>query len=199
LAVLQPLATRPDPAAPAERVYVCQATALPKATTALAWWDPRQYWRELRTRNVRPSAFVRALVVAWYNTLQRCIRGWEYPYVAGKLDRTPSRTLGLRPGERVRVRSRKEILATLDTWRKNRGLRFDVEMVPYCGQEYRVLRRVTQIIEERTGRMIQLPGDCIVLDGVTCRGYLSRKRLFCPRNIYPYWREIWLERVESVQ
>jgi len=195
-ALLEMLTTRLDPTTPGAQVYVCQATELPGATAPLPWWDPRQYLRELRTGNVRLGAFVRSLALSWYNALQRRLGGWEYPYVAGKLERTPSRVLGLKPGERVRVRSRREILATLDTWRKNRGLRFDVEMVPYCGGEFRVLRRVTQIIEERTGRMIHLPGECVVLEGVTCRGYLSRKRLFCPRNIYPFWREIWLERVE---
>src|SRR6266550_1781771 len=72
---------------------------------------------------------------------------------------------------------------------------FDAEMVPYCGGEYRVLRRVTQIIKESSGKMMQLPGECVILEGVVCQGCLSRDRLFCPRSIYPYWREIWLERV----
>jgi hypothetical protein len=34
-----------------------------------------------------------------------------------------------------------------------------------------------------------------VLEQVWCSGELSKYRLFCPRAIYPYWREIWLERV----
>jgi hypothetical protein len=59
-----------------------------------------------------------------------------------------------------------------------------------------VLRRVEQIIDERTGRMMRLPNDCIVLDGVVCPGRLSERRLFCPRAIYPFWREIWLQRID---
>jgi hypothetical protein len=193
---LEGLTTRPVPASADERVYVCQATELPRATTALAWWDPRQYWRELRSRNVGLGTFLQTLATAGFNLIQRRLGRLPYPRIFGTLEgRTPSRRLDLQPGERVRVRSREEIMATLNTKQRNRGMWFDVEMVAYCGGEYRVLRRVTQIINERTGKMMQLPGDCIILDGVVCKGYLSRNRLFCPRSIYPYWREIWLERV----
>jgi len=189
------LTTRSDPASAHDRLFVCQATELPQAATPLAWWDPRQYVRELLSGNVGFRQFIRAIAIAWFNAIQRRRGGGEYPFIAGKLDKTPSRPLDLQPGERVRVRSRDEIVATLNTRQRNRGLWFDVEMVPYCGGEYRVLRRITQIVDERTGKMMRLPGDCIVLDGVVCGGCLSRNRLFCPRSIYPYWREIWLERV----
>ena len=40
--------------------------------------------------------------------------------------------------------------------------------------------------------MVQIPGDCIVLDGGACTGAFNRA---CPRSDFPYWREIWLERV----
>jgi hypothetical protein len=193
---LEGLTTRPDAEATDDRVFVCQATELPRATTLMSWWDPRQYVRELFTGNVPVGTFIRALATAWYNAVQRRLGRRPYPDVAGALARTPTGRLDLRPGERVRVRSSAEIQATLNPQRRNRGLLFDVEMVPYCGGEYRVQRRVTQIINERTGKMMQLPGDCLILDGVVCRGYLSRKRLFCPRSIYPYWREIWLQRVD---
>ena len=194
-AELEALTTRATPGSDDAALFVCQATELPRAGTPLAWWDPRQYIRELRSGNVRFGTFIRALAISWFNALQRLRGGVEYPHVAGRLDKTPSRPLDLQPGERVRVRPREEIVATLNTKKRNRGLWFDVEMVPYCGGEYRVLRKVKHIVDERTGKMIQLPGDCIVLDGVVCQGCLSRNRLFCPRSIYPYWREIWLERV----
>jgi hypothetical protein len=138
------------------------------------------------------------LGIAWFNGVQRLRNGTVYPSFRGTLQRTPSGQLNLRPGERVRVRSLREIEATLSTKRRNRGLTFDREMICYCGGEYRVLRRVTKIINEGTGKMMDLPGDCLILDGVTCRGHLSPGRLFCPRSIYPFWREVWLERVEDV-
>ena len=69
-------------------------------------------------------------------------------------------------------------------------------MVPYCGGTFTVQRRVQKIINERSGKMMSLPGECIVLDDVVCSGRFSRWRLLCPRAITPYWREIWLEPVD---
>ena len=68
-------------------------------------------------------------------------------------------------------------------------------MVPYCGGTYQVLKRVNKILDERTGKMREMKGPCIVLDSVVCQSRYSGCRMFCPRAIYPYWREIWLERV----
>lgn len=66
-----------------------------------------------------------------------------------------------------------------------------------CGGTYRVQRRVTRIIEEHTGRMLAMKNPCVVLDGVYCTGETPEERLFCPRAVVIYWREIWLERVKT--
>jgi hypothetical protein len=76
-------------------------------------------------------------------------------------------------------------------------MRFDAEMVPYCGRTYRVLRRVTKIVNEKTGELQELKNPCIILDGVVCQSRYSECRLFCPRSIYSYWREVWLEKVSG--
>ena len=109
--------------------------------------------------------------------------------------RTESAPLALQPGDWVRVRSRNEIAGTLDRSGKTRGLWFDHEMIRYCGGTYRVKRPVRHIIDEGSGRMIDISTDCFVLDGVVCTGECSRARWFCPRGIYPFWREAWLQRV----
>ena len=70
---------------------------------------------------------------------------------------------------------------------------FDAEMLKYCGRQARVLRRVEQIIDERSGKMMRFKNPCIILEDVICTSDYHR---LCPRGIYPYWREIWLERVE---
>ena len=72
--------------------------------------------------------------------------------------------MNLQPGELVCVKSYQEILATLDTDNKNRGLYFDAEAVPYCGGSYRVLRRLSKILDERTGKLIKLQNESITLD-----------------------------------
>jgi hypothetical protein len=91
----------------------------------------------------------------------------------------------------VQVRSREEIAATLDVSSKKRGCRFDVEIIPFCVGTFLVLRRAERIINERTGGMMGLPGDCILLlAGISSSDELSTGGLFHPASIYPDWREI---------
>lgn len=184
--------------ADAEQRYCCQATELLRATTPLWWWDPRQYAKDLSSRNIRLRDFVRYGIIAVFNLVMRLHwRGRPYPYIRGVAgEKTPTAELNLQPGELVQVRSKNEIMRTINENSRNRGLSFDVEMVPFCGRTFRVLRRIERIIDEKTGRMIHPHNACLILEGVTCSGCLSTNRLFCPRTIYPYWHEIWLKRVE---
>jgi hypothetical protein len=180
--------------------YSCQATELLKATTPLRWWDPGQYLKDVRSGNVRLGVLIRHVLLAAYNSVMRL--HWrarmypQYPSVRGLAgEKTPKAVLDLQPGELVEVRSKDEIMRTISARQRNRGLWFDVEMLQFCGKTCRVLRRVERIINEKTGKMTNLPNDCIILDDVVCSGCYSKDRLFCPRSIYPYWREIWLKRV----
>lgn len=184
----------------AEERYTCQATMLREATRSLRWWDPWHYVKDLTSRNVRLVDLVRYLIIAGFNAVMRLHwRGRPYPYIRGRAGaKTPTEELNLQPGELVQVRSKDEIMRTINEHNRNRGLSFDAEMVPYCGRTFRVLSRVEKIINENTGKMMRLHSDCIILEGVICSGCLSTNRLFCPRSIYPYWREIWLKRVEQV-
>jgi hypothetical protein len=178
--------------------YRCQATEMLQATTPLQWWDPRHYMKDLTSGNVRLVDFIRYVIIAAFNVVMRLHwRGRPYPYIRGLANgKTSTAVLNLQAGELVQVRSRDEIMHTLNEHNRNRGLSFDMEMAPYCGRFFRVLRRVERIINDRTGKMIRMPNACLILEGVTCTGCLSRNRLFCPRSIYPYWHEIWLKRVE---
>src|SRR5262249_55168967 len=109
---------------------------------------------------------------------------------------TPSERLELQPGDVVKVRRASEIAATLDKDGKNRGLSFEREMLSYCGRTLRVKDRVRRIIDDKTGRMLNIPKDSLILDGVVCSGERTAGAWFCPRQIYPFWREAWLRRVE---
>jgi len=203
----------PQETADGEPTYRCQTTELLKFTSPLRWWDLRQYIADVTSRNVKLSEICRAaafhlfmlvlkigaynFLTSLYDRFQRIRGGVPFPYRQGRLkSTTPALPLALRDGEAVRVKSHAEILETLNTQNKNRGLFFDAEMVRYCGGSYHVLRKVERIIEEKTGKMKKLPNDCIILDGVTCRAHFSNLRLFCPRAIYPFWRQAWLKREE---
>ena len=196
--------------------YVCQATQLPYATTRLAWWDVRQYVEDYRSGNVSLWQIICGGIYSLYYALSQAgiglgpamrwfydkfhpwWRGTPFPRRTGSIpegESTPTLTLNLQPGELVRIKSHAEILETLNTASRNRGLYWDAEEVPYCGGTYRVLKRVTKIIDEKTGKMRDMKNPCIVLDSVVCQSRYSQCRMFCPRSIYAYWREIWLERV----
>jgi hypothetical protein len=198
--------------APGEVRYTCQATELKRASAYLAWWDPRQYVKDLRSGNVGLFKMIRVFLywifedfvvgrmrggtrlVPPYNLIQR-LRGGEQLYLReGALNKTPTEELGLQPGEMVQVKRYEEILGTLDEHNKNRGMRFDVEMVKYCGGTYRVLARVNQIIDHHSGKMLKLPTVSIILKDVTVVGDHHR---FYPQNEFPFWREIWLRRVSE--
>jgi hypothetical protein len=199
--------------------FVCQATQIPAATESLPWWEWRQYVEDLTSGNVSLGRMARGflymfyqhrvvtfryrfapLMRSLYDIFQRLWGGIPYPRRHGTIPigkPTPTLELHLQPGEWVRVKSYKAILATCDQADKNRGMKFDAEMVPYCGRTYRVLKRATKILNEKTGRIQELKNPCIILDGVVCQSRYSECRLFCPRSIYSYWREIWLERVSE--
>jgi hypothetical protein len=123
----------------------------------------------------------------------RIADGLPYPFFRGTGPGPKPEPLRLQPGELVEVKSKDEIMAALGPNGKNRGLIFDVEMLPYCGRRARVVKSVEKIIEEHTGRMLRLR-DCVILDQVTCVGRYHR---FCPRAIHIYWREAWLRRVNE--
>ena len=88
-------ATR-KPSSGGEVRYRCQATDLLLATSPMAWWDPRQYLRDARSRNVRVrellgaagyKLFTLALrvggyraLVALYNRLQTWRGGQLFPF-----------------------------------------------------------------------------------------------------------------------
>ena len=55
--------------------------------------------------------------------------------------------------------------------------------------------RVTKIIHEQSRKMQEMKTPCIILEDVTCQARYSACRMHCPKGMYPYWREIWLERV----
>jgi hypothetical protein len=206
-------AVEPPVAADAGPRYSCQATELNHASTVLPWWDLRQYVQDLWTGNVKPYEILRALTfwmylklrrlpgyrlwVRLYDTLIEGRGGIPFPFRTGSCTKTPSGPLGLEPGELVYTKTQSEILQTVNARNRNRGLSYDEEMVGYCGGTYRVQRRIERIINEGTGQMMQFGSDCVVLDGVYCRSRFKNKRLFCPRSIEAYWRELWLTRADE--
>ncbi|HEY6005006.1 MAG TPA: hypothetical protein VIV57_19165 [Anaeromyxobacter sp.] len=178
--------------------YRCQATELPRATVRLRTLDPRPYLRELTCGNVSLGRFLRVTArAAIEEPLARLGLVADVPVKGTSPSSPKTEQLGLGPGEWVQVRSAAEIEGTLNDKGKNRGLWFDREMLAFCGRTFRVRRRITKIVDDRTGELIEMKSDCVTLEGVVCSGDRSLARWFCPRQIYPYWREGWLRRAEA--
>jgi hypothetical protein len=176
----------------------CQATDMVAASLKLSTMDPRPYLREYTSQNVSVRTFTR--VMARAAVMQPLHKVGLLPSVPVRGTATKSPTappLQLQPGDWVRVKSKPQIEEMLTDKGMNKGLWFDREMIPFCGNVYRVRQRVRRIVDERTGKMIEFGTDCITLDGVVCSGELSTARWFCSRQIFPYWRECWLERVDG--
>ena len=55
---------------------------------------------------------------------------------------------------------------------------------------------VSLIIVDKSRKMRALKNDSVILEGVICGGRYKAGLSVCPRSNYPYWREIWLERVD---
>lgn len=201
--------------------YSCQATRLPEYTTPLRWWHPGQYVEDITSGNHSVRAMlsgfsyflfrlvlrlapwrVRNHLVRVYDQLQRKRRGVPYPRKHGSIAQgklTPTDNLDLKPGDLVRVKPYTEILDTLNQANKNRGLYFDAEMVPYCGATCRIRSRVERFLDEKTGKMIHLKRPAWTLEGVWCRSQYSECRLACPRSIYSWWRDVWLEKLPATE
>jgi hypothetical protein len=206
---------------PGDVRYSCQATELPRYTTFLPWWDFRQYVEDYTSGNASLGRMARGFAYLSYFYLTQAARnkigrpfrwiydriqerrgGTPWPRRRGTIpehETTPTLALNLQPGELVRVKSHQEILSTVQVGGRNRGLLFDGEMVPFCGREYRVKTRVSRFIEEKTGKMTTMKTPAVILDHVWCQARYSSCRMFCPRSIYSWWREAWLERVTDVR
>ena len=102
----------------------------------------------------------------------------------------------LRVGDGVQVKSKEEILATLDKRGRLEGLPFMPEMLKYCGHRYKVYKRA-----EKTGQYSNFPGygsrrmfSTVFLEGLRCDGEYHNE---CDALCLLYWKEAWLKKVDG--
>jgi hypothetical protein len=189
-----------------ENRYFCQSTQLHRATEAFPGsaklWRLRVINREVRNGDRSVGEILRLLLLWSWQRVLRVAHGQRWLH--GPHDRAPSVSLGLRPGDSVRIKSRAEVRATLDGRRGNRGLRVCYEMTRHCGGQAEVRDRVDRLIDERTGEMREIR-DTVSLQNVRKRGktfpdsqcLCADETGDCPRGELMYWREIWLERANG--
>jgi hypothetical protein len=45
--------------------------------------------------------------------------------------------------------------------------------------------------------MIEIKASCVILESAAARPITIRAANYVPKSMYPYWREIWLERIDD--
>jgi hypothetical protein len=170
--------------------FRCQATELGAASRQSSPLHFDQYLVEHRTNGrswISIARFIANLV------FKKALRRSDH--AAGPCKRTPVDALNLQAGDQVKVKSFEKIVETLDGRGCNRGLWFDLaEMKPFCGKTLTVTRRIDRIINEGSGELLEMKVPSVVLNETQCSGIHRR---FCSRAMLHFWREVWLERVDS--
>jgi hypothetical protein len=108
--------------------------------------------------------------------------------ISGEKART---RLGLKAGEWVTVRSKEEILATLDDRARLEGMPFQPEMFAHCGKRYqvgKVAHKTCDTVHHTGSRSVP---DAVHLEGLRCDGSAHNG---CQARCLMFWKEAWLER-----
>ena len=102
--------------------------------------------------------------------------------------------LHLRIGETVTVKSRAEILATLDGRGERSSLPFMPEMLQFCGRRFTVYRRAGKFCDTKDWTGMHRLDATVHLEGLRCDGQAHGG---CQAACLLYWKESWLKRVDD--
>src|SRR3954470_14196478 len=100
-----------------------------------------------------------------------------------------SMSLNLRAGELVEIRSKEEILATLDSQAQLDGLPFMPEMFAYCGKRLRVFKRAHKTCDPPNGMQGRRMERAVHLEDIRCDGAGHGG---CQAGCLIFWKEAWL-------
>jgi hypothetical protein len=182
----------------------CQLYSLPEAGRGFTRMDHLGQWTR-RTLGRAKSRVTWAFGFAVRNTRRllfepavllqkaRAARSGPAPSAAGQVAPAP---LDLREGERVRVKSLKEIEATLDGTGAFERLTFMPIQEQFCGREFVVRQRIDRFFDERAGKMLRTR-RMVILEDVFCQPPADGRTEYsgCQRSCFIFWKDAWLERV----
>src|SRR5262245_24214268 len=101
----------------------------------------------------------------------------------------------LRAGDWVQVRTKEEILSTLDAKGRLDELPFMPEMLRYCGKTMRVGKRAHKTCDPALGIGGRKMESTVHLENIRCDGSAHDG---CEAGCLIFWKEAWLRRIESV-
>jgi hypothetical protein len=108
--------------------------------------------------------------------------------------RSDKSRMSFKVGDLVEVKSFEEIFETLDKEGRHRGLSFTKEMIPFCGKQFKIFKKLERIVLESTGEMRRMRTPTYLLEGVFCDGSFHGN---CDRACFAFWREVWLKPVSE--
>ena len=173
------------------RVEGCQLPNVPGLAVGTIPLPAGSPVRRLKAALARPW---NATVKKWLKRANTTWLEWRGPSAAplpaqDSVGRNP-----LAKGDLVRVRSREEILATLDRFCELKGCAFLPQMWNYCGTEQRVFCYMQRFLDERDYKMKKVQG-VVLLDSLYCNGTIVFGG--CDRSCFLFWREEWLEKIPA--
>jgi hypothetical protein len=105
-----------------------------------------------------------------------------------------SESLRLKAGEFVEVRTKEEILATLDAKGCLEELPFMPEMFKYCGSRQRVFKRAHKTCDSVNWTGGRRMKDAVHLETIRCDGQAHGG---CQAQCLIFWKEAWLKRASE--
>lgn len=172
----------------------CQLVNLPQVAEQSIWVEKQTLSSQIKRLLAKPwnytiKPWLKLFIKQTTGTRNR-LNTKDLPVTMAKPTRE---VVHLQIGDRVRVRSREEILAMLDQWKEYRGCAFLENMWQYCGSEQHVFRVMERFLDERDYRVKKTKG-LVLLDGLYCEGTPVFGR--CDRSCLLFWREEWLDKIE---
>lgn len=103
-------------------------------------------------------------------------------------------SLHLASGDWVQVRSKEEILSTLDKNAQLERMPFMPEMFAFCGKRFQVGKRAHKTCDPMNGLQIRRLPNSVHLDGLRCDGSAHAG---CQAGCLYFWKESWLQPVDG--
>lgn len=103
-------------------------------------------------------------------------------------------SLHLASGDWVQVRSKEEILSTLDQNGQLERMPFMPEMFAFCGKRFQVGKRAHKTCDPMNGLQIRRLPNSVHLEGLRCDGSAHAG---CQAGCLYFWKESWLQPVDG--
>ena len=100
-----------------------------------------------------------------------------------------------REGDVVRVRSKSDVLSSVDTPNKFLESLFVDQILDYCGKQFKVYKILYHYFDEHKYRMFKVIEPLYILDGLICYGEDDMFEVKCNRSCYMFLHDTWLEKV----